>query len=187
VRRAALAAASAVLAGTAMAGCTGTGGAAPPRATGAPSSGRYPVATPQPQVTGTPTATPGGYQLVAAGDPVRVVLAGADLLAQVSGPEVTLPEPTPGQPVTAHSAPGVLTVSLTATSGRLEVPASSFLGLDERQDPIALQPDAAAVSVSPGHPATLHLSSEFDAGHTTLTWQPEGRPLVTWDFVVEID
>lgn len=178
-----------VLAGG-LSGCSG-GGDAPDQLadgpTAAPSAGRYAVATPAPQVLGTPTATAGGYQLVAAGDPVHVRLPGADLVAQVSGPDVTLPAPTPGQPVTARSAPGVLTVALTSTRGTLRVDPASFLGLDQTQRPITLRPDARQVTVSPGRPVTLHLSSQFDSGHTTLTWQPLGRPLVTWDFVVEID
>lgn len=173
-----------------LAGCTGADAASPAAsatATSAPSAGHYPVATPQPRVEQTPTAAPGHYQLVAAGDPVRVQLPGADLVAVVSGPDVQLPTPAPGEPITADAAPGVLSVSLTATSGSLTVPASSFLGLDESRNPIALAPDAADLTVSPGHPATLLLRSTFASGHTTLTWQPQGTPLITWDFVVEID
>jgi len=44
-----------------------------------------------------------------------------------------------------------------------------------------------ACIVALGHPATLHLSTIFRGGHTTFTWQPGGTPLVTWDFVVELD
>ena len=163
--------------GAPRAGCAGA----------APGAGSYPVATPQTEVLATPTATAGGYQLVAAGDPVRVLLPDADVTAQVSGPDVDVPTPAPGQPLSAVSAPGVLTVTFTATFGRLDVSAASFLGLDEKQDPEALSADVPSVTVEPGHPATLHLSSTFATGHTTLTWQPLGSPLVTWDFVVEID
>jgi hypothetical protein len=153
----------------------------------APGAGSYPVATAGPMVTAVPTATLGGYQLVAAGEPVLVELPGAELEATTSGPDVTLPVPSPGQPITAESAPGVLTVSLSAVSGSADVLASSFLGLDEKRDPISLQSDVDHVAVSPGHPAVVHLSAQFASGHTTLTWQPTGPPQVTWDFVVEID
>jgi hypothetical protein len=153
----------------------------------APGSGSYPVATPGPMVTAVPTATLGGYQLVAAGEPVFVELPGAELEATTSGPDVTLPVPSPGQPITAESAPGVLTVSLSAVSGSVDVPASSFLGLDEKRDPISLRSDVDHVPVSPGHPGVVHLSAQFASGHTTLTWQPTGSPQVTWDFVVEFD
>lgn len=177
------------VAAAALAGCSGAAGAVDetPTATSAPHAGAYPVATPVPQVTSTPTVSAGGYQLVAAGDPVRVVLPDADLVAVVAGPEVDVPVPAPGQPITAQSAPGVLSVTLTVERGQVTVPASSFLALDEDQDPVALTADAPTVTATPGHPATLQLSSRFATGHTTLTWQPLGSPLITWDFVVEID
>jgi len=179
----------AVVAAAALTGCSGAAGAAGEagEATSAPHAGAYLVATPVPQVTSTPTVSAGGYQLVAAGDPVRVVLPDADLVAVVAGPELDVPEPAPGQPITAQSAPGVLSVTLTVDSGHLTVPASSFLALDEDQDPVALTSSAPTVTATPGHPATVQLSSRFATGHTTLTWQPQGAPLITWDFVVEID
>ena len=33
----------------------------------------------------------------------------------------------------------------------------------------------------------MRLSAQIPSGHATLTWQPTGHPLVTWDFVVEVD
>jgi len=179
------AAALVLAAGTLCAACTGADAA--DAGAGAPSSGHYAVATPQPEVLATPQVSAGGYQLVSAGDPVDVRLPDVELSAQVSGPDVELPTPAPGQPVTAESAAGVLTVTFTAQSGSLDVPASSFLGLDEKRDPIALTPDADQLSVTPGAPVTLHLAGQFASGHTTLTWQPLGSPLITWDFTVEID
>jgi len=92
----------------------------------------------------------------------------------------------PGTPPPV-SAPGVLTVSLTSEQGTLDVPARSFLTLGERQDRILVHADHTAVHVAPGRPATLHLSTVFRAGHTTFTGQPQGKPVVTWDFVVELD
>ncbi len=159
----------------------------PASATTAPHSGEYAVATPQPAVTSTPTVTPGGYPLVAAGVPVALRREGADAVVTVAGPEVTLPVPAPGQPVVATQAPGVLTVTVVASRGSVPVRSSEFLGLDETQDPYALTPDVTELVATPGSPATLHLASDFASGHTTLTWQPDGAPLITWDFVVEID
>lgn len=155
--------------------------------TRAPHAGRYPVAVAQAAVTSTPTVTPGGYQLVAAGVPVALRTPDAEAAVTVAGPEVRLPVPAPGQPVTATQAPGVLTVTVVASRGSVPVRASDFLGLDEEQESYALTPDAAEAVATPDHPVTLHLASDFASGHTTLTWQPDGRPLVTWDFVVEID
>ena len=153
----------------------------------APHAGSYPVATAQPAVSATPTVTPGGYQLVAAGVPVDLRTPDAQAVITVSGPDVDVPVPQVGQPITASRAPGVLTVTVTASSGSVPVRAGDFLGLDEQQEPYALSPDTAQATATPGHPATVHLASDFASGHTTLTWQPGGAPLVTWDFVVEID
>ena len=153
----------------------------------APQAGHYAIATAGQAVTAVPTAAPGTPQLVVAGDPVRVQLPGADVVALVSGPDVTLPSPVPGQPVTAESAPGVLTVTLTATSGTLDVPAASLTALDENRRPIPLRADTDTITASPGRPATVHLAAQFTSGDTLLTWQPDGQTLVTWDFTVEID
>jgi len=147
-------------------------------------AGRYPVATAPAQQVG--SASAGHYQLVAAGDPVHVQVGAARVLARMSGPDIDQTGAVPGKPPPT-SAPGVLTVNLTSEQGTLDVPARSFLTLGERQDRISVHADHTAVHVAPGHPATLHLSTVFRAGHTTFTWQPQGKPVVTWDFVVELD
>ncbi len=148
----------------------------------APAAGAYPVATPASAVLATPTAGAGHYALVSAGDPVQVDVGGAQLVARVDGPELTVP---PGPP--PDHAAGVLTVTLTSTQGELTVQASSFLLLDKGRVAVATRADAAAVHVAPGSPATLRLSADVPAGHGTLTWQLTGHPLVTWDFVVEVE
>ena len=65
--------------------------------------------------------------------------------------------------------------------------AADFLALDQAQNPVALTASTSVGAAQPGAPAMLRLSADFHVGHATLTWQPTGRPLVTWDFVVEID
>jgi len=147
-------------------------------------AGRYPVATAAAQQIASASAA--HYQLVAAGDPVHVQVGAAHVLARMSGPDIDQRGAAPGTPPPL-SAPGVLTVSLTSERGTLDVTARSFLTLGERQDRISVHADHAAVHVAPGRPATLHLSTVFRAGHTTFSWQPQGKPLVTWDFVVELD
>lgn len=166
---------------TLTAACSGGASSAAAPLAGA---GHYPVATARPpQVS---SASAGHYQLVAAGDQVHVQVGTARVLARMSGPEIDQVGAVPGKPPPT-SAPGVLTVSLTSEQGTLDVPAGSFLTLGERQDRIAVHADHTAVHVAPGRPATFHLSTAFRAGHTTFTWQPQGAPLVTWDFVVELD
>lgn len=158
----------------------------PGQLTAAPSPGAYPVATPPAEVRQTPLATPGGYQLVAAGVPVRVEQAdGSAAVVQVMGPNLRLASAGPTGPV--QHAQGVLTVTATSTAGAVDLKASSFLALDQKQHRFPLHADVATATATPGSPATIRLSADFDAGHTTLTWQPAGRPLVTWDFVVELD
>ncbi len=170
------------LVGAVLSGC----GSAASSASIAPAAGHYPVASPPPEALTTPTASKGHYQLVAAGEPVIVHRAGAVAAVDVAGPDINPLPATQGQPP-AQQAPGTLTVTVRPSSGRLDVAAANFLGLDQAQNRIALHADRPLVHADPQHPATLRLSAVFVAGHTTVTWQPAGRPLVTWDFVVELD
>ncbi len=165
-----------------LAGCGGTGTTKP----AVPAAGQYPVATAPPQVLAIPVVSDGHYQLVAAGQPVVVRRAGAVALVEAAGPELNPVAVAAGQAPVQH-APGTLTVTVRPRSGRLDVQAAGFLALDGAKNRIALRADRAAVSADPQHPATMHLRAVFPAGHTTLTWQPAGKPLVTWDFVVELD
>lgn len=153
----------------------------------APHAGAYPVAEPGTDVVRQATVRQGGYALVAAGDPVEVHLHDADLLVTMAGPDVDVPQPAPGEPINASSAPGTITVTATATRGRAAFASKQFLGLDEEQSKVHLGTDRRSGIASPGHPVTLHLHSQFASGHTTLTWQPVGKPLITWDFTIEID
>lgn len=147
-------------------------------------AGRYPVATAPSQLV--VSASAGHYQLVSAGDLVHVQVGAARVLARMSGPEIDQRSSEPGMPPPI-SAPGVLTVTLTSERAPLDVPATSFLTLGTLQDAIRVHADHTAVHLAPGRRATPHLSTAFRAGHTTFTWQPEGKPLVTWDFIVELD
>lgn len=165
-----------------LSGCSASSASDADPTAGAGHAGSYPVATPGAAVHATPEAADGHYQLVSAGDTVRATLGPAVLLAKVTGPELTVP---PGPP--ADAAPGVLTVDLTGQAGSTTVTAASFLVLDEARHAVPVRADAASVAVSGGRHAVLRLSGRLPAGHATVTWQPTGRPVVTWDFVVEID
>jgi len=152
----------------------------------APAAGHYPIATAAPQVLATPVVSDGHYQLVAAGEPVVVRRAGAVAVVDAAGPDLSPVAVAAGQAPVQH-APGTLTVTVRPESGRLDVQAAGFLALDEAKNRIPLRADRASSSVAPGHPGTLRLRAVFPAGHATLTWQPAGKPLVTWDFMVELD
>ena len=161
---------------------TGTACSSVPHPEGAPHAGSYPVATPGDEVRATPRADDATYRLVSAGDTVQADVGAVRLLALAAGPELTIP---PGPP--ASHVGGVLTVTLRSQQGTATLPTSSFLLLDEGQQPIAYTADAPSVTVAPGVPAVVHLTADLPAGHATLTWQPTGHPMVTWDFVVEVD
>jgi len=165
-----------------LAGCGATGA----NDAVAPAAGHYPVATAPQQVLATPVVSDGHYQLVAAGEPVVVRRAGAVAVVDAAGPDLSPVAVAAGQAPVQH-APGTLTVTVRPDSGRLDVQAAGFLALDEAKNRIPLRADRTSSSGAPGHPATLRLSAVFPAGHTTLTWQPAGKPLVTWDFTVELD
>ena len=152
----------------------------------APGAGDYPVATAPPQVLATPVVSDGHYQLVAAGEPVVVRRAGGVTVVDAAGPDLSPVAVAAGQ-APVQQAPGTLTVTVRPDSGRLDLQAAGFVALDEAKNRIPLRADRASSSSAPGHPATLRLSAVFPAGHTTLTWQPAGKPLVTWDFMVELD
>lgn len=180
----AVGAAALAVAALTLSGCSS---ASAPEA--APHAGQYPVATPVAETTTMPTAAAGRYQVLPAGEPVDVRLPGGrEAVVDVLGPDVTVPAVSGSGP-TAEVVHGRLdfTVSVKVVHGSLTVPATTFLGLDERQSPFPLTSDKTSVTASPGHDATLHLTGRFEVGHTTLTWQPAGSPLVTWDFTVEPD
>lgn len=187
-RRALLAAGAGTALVLGLAACTGGQRPASDAADAhAPHAGQYAVAKAGPNVTEVQHVTAGGYSLVAAGEPVVATLPGGSSTVEVSGPDVQLPYNAPGTPIAGEDAHGELTVTFTRTTGSLPVRASDFLALDEDQSPIALTPDRATLTAAGGTTETLHLSGLFHTGHTTLTWQPEGKPLVTWDFTIEID
>ena len=156
--------------------------AVPGGAPAAPRAGAYAIATPGPLVLATPQASDGRYQLVAAGTPVAVTIGASTGLAVMSGPDLAVPAGPP-----ASHAHGAITMTITADRGSLPVAAADFLALDQAQNPVALTASTSVGAAQPGVPAMLRLSADFHVGHSTLTWQPTGRPLVTWDFVVEID
>ena len=149
-------------------------------------SGSYPVATAPSSISAIPTVATGGYQLVAAGDPVEARLTGARVRIAALGPDVAVRTGADGA-IDHEHADGTLTMRIDVLSGHLAIPASSFLTLDEKQEPIATAATPASVDLASGQGATIRLNARFDAGHTTVTWQPTGKPLITWDFTIELD
>jgi hypothetical protein len=132
------------------------------------------------------TAAPGHAQLVAMGDQVRLDLGSRQGAITATGPDLAQAAPGPDGKPPQQSA-GSVTVVLRATSGEWTLSAAALTATDEFGKPIALTPDAASVTATPGHDATVHLSGTFTAGHATLSWADGGATLATWDFEVELD
>lgn len=150
--------------------------------------GRVPIPTP-PAVRATPTASPGHAQLVSIGDTVRVEVGGRSVLVTASGPELRAAVPPS---VSAPAAPdrrsaGTVTVTLRAASEPVTLCAAGLAARDELGHAIPLAADQPCATAAPGRAAALRLSGTFAAGHATLVWQSAGKPLVTWDFEVELD
>lgn len=180
---------------TAAAGCTAT--AAGPSGSASPTdsdpssvvaeSGRVPVATPPPEARTPPVATERKLQLVAMGEVVRARLADADLLVTALGPSYTAPSVTVGHRP-AGRVVGYVDVTATARSGSVGLAAGQFSSRDQRGGQVPLRPrGAAAATVTPGHPARFRLDAVFADGAAQITWRYRGRPLVVWDFTVELD
>jgi hypothetical protein len=132
------------------------------------------------------TAAPGHAQLVAIGDPVHLDLGSQQGQITATGPDLAVTGPTAGGKPPEQSK-GTVTVVLKVTDGSRPLDPADLTASDELGKPIALTADTAAVTATPGHDATVHLSGTFEAGHATLSWNAAGKPLATWDFEVELD
>lgn len=183
---------AAVVAGWLVTGCLVTGctpAAAPDPAPRTAPPASVLGAVPIPSVpTGTPapvTASVGHPQLLAMGAPVQVNLPGGQGLITTDGPTENLP---PGGAVPGSAVTGVITVTVTAATGRIDLTTADLACRDETGAVVALAPvGPAAVVASPGHPATLRLSGTFHDGDAQINWRQAGHVIAIWDFTIEID
>jgi hypothetical protein len=120
------------------------------------------------------------------GDPVHLELGGQQGQITATGPDLATTGPAVGGKPPEQSK-GTVTVVLHLTDGSRALDPADLTATDELGKPIALTADAGAVTATPGHDATLHLSGTFAAGHATFSWNASGKPLATWDFEVELD
>jgi hypothetical protein len=123
------------------------------------------------------------------GDSVAVRLGRGSTLATAVGPSV----PEEGQfpiPETTHCT---FTVTFTKTVGTVPLPAGGFASVDERGHVHVLRVVRRAGRATPrrapaGRTIALTLEGLLPTGNGRLEWTPAGRrPVVSWDFVVEID
>jgi hypothetical protein len=123
------------------------------------------------------------------GDTVSVRLARGRVLATAVGPVV----PEEGRFPVPATSPCRFTVTFTAASGSVPISAAAFTILDELSHlhrPRVTVAGGGPIprAVAPGHTVTLSVSDILPTGNGQLRWAPGGsKPIVSWDFDVEID
>jgi hypothetical protein len=123
------------------------------------------------------------------GDSVLVTLAHGEALATAVGPQV----PEIGRvPVPATSL-CTFVLTLARTSGTVPLGAGAFTILDEQghlhHPSVTAYPDGRLPGAAPvGKSFSVKLTGVLPIGQGELRWAPQGtKPIVTWDFDVEID
>jgi hypothetical protein len=159
------------------------------------SSGHYgglPSWLPKPKtsVRRTLGATVARPVLAIEGETVAVALPGRALLATAVGPSVPTPRGTGPVP---PSAPCTFIVTFARASGAIALDAGAFSIVDAFGDVVrphvtGLHGGAPPALVAPGQTVSIALHDVLPTGNGTLRWAPAGsRPLVSWDFAVELD
>jgi hypothetical protein len=127
--------------------------------------------------------------LAVEGDTVRVILARGQTLATAVGPAV----PEEGQfPVPATTSCTFM-ITFVSVSGTVPLSAAAFTIRDELgqlHHPRVTAQDGASppADATDGKTVTLTIKAVLPTGNGQLRWAPQGgRPLVSWDFDVEID
>jgi len=186
-RLALLAAAVAIATGGAVAGVLLT-------RSGRPAAGGYgqiPSWLPQPKtpVGRIVSASPAHPWLAIEGDSVSVRFARGRVLATAVGPQV----PEEGRFPVPATSPCTFVVTFARTSGTVPLRSSSFTILDEdgrlhRPRVTVLGGGALPARLPAGKTISVKVSSVLPTGSGDLRWAPGGRkPVVSWDFDVEID
>jgi len=124
------------------------------------------------------------------GDTVSVRLAHGRAAVTAVGPAV----PESGRFPVPASSPCTFTVTFAAAAGSVPLRARDFSFLDElgriHSNPRVRLLDGGALprSLGPGRPVSITVHAVLPTGNGRLRWAPAGaRPIVSWDFDVEID
>ena len=123
------------------------------------------------------------------GDSVRVQLARGQVLATAVGPQV----PGQGQFPVPATTPCTFTITFVNASGVVPLSQAAFTILDEqgnlhRPSVTVAGGSALPADILPGQKVTLIVKDVLPTGAGTLRWSPEAaKPIVSWDFDVEID
>ncbi len=123
------------------------------------------------------------------GDSVRVRLARGQVLATAVGPQV----PEEGQFPVPATTPCTFTVTFVDASGVVPISQAAFTIVDEqgnlhRPSVTVAGGGALPAGLPPGQKVTLIVRDVLPTGAGDLRWSPGGgKPIVSWDFDVEID
>jgi hypothetical protein len=123
------------------------------------------------------------------GDTVSVDLARGRVLATAVGPSV----PEDGRFPVPATSPCTFIVTFASASGVIPLSARAFTFIDEfghvRHPRVTVMGGGPLPrQVVPGRPMSLKVYDVLPTGDGGLTWAPDGgRPIVSWDFDVEID
>jgi len=123
------------------------------------------------------------------GDTVAVTLAGGGVYATAVGPSV----PESGKFPVPATSPCTFIVTFARTSGAIPINPADFTITDEEghlhhPKVAALHGGAAPTRITPGKPVSLKIYDVLPTGSGSLSWAPaSARPIVSWDFDVEID
>lgn len=135
------------------------------------------------------TATPAHPALSIQGETVSVDLSGGHVLATVAGPEV----PEEGHFPVPATSPCTFILTLASASGTVPLRAADFTFVDDHggvHHPRLSELHGGPVpsAAPPGRTVSLKLYDVLPTGDGGLEWAPDGgRPLVGWDYTVEID
>ncbi len=127
--------------------------------------------------------------LAVEGDTVAVNLAHGRVLATGVGPQV----PQQGHFPVPATTPCTFTVTLTSVSGTVPLNPAAFTTRDEYGQLHSLHVTNHGAGLVPrgverGKTITLTMSAVLPTGQGQLQWTPSGtKPIVSWDFEVEID
>ena len=137
----------------------------------------------------TVTATTAHPWLAVEGDTVSVHLARGRAEATTVGPAV----PEEGRFPVPATSPCTFTVTFAVASGIVPLRASAFTIVDElgrlHHPQVKMRGGGPLPShIPPGRTVSLTLKDVLPTGNGRLRWAPDGaRPIVSWDFDVEID
>jgi hypothetical protein len=134
-------------------------------------------------------ASPAHSVLGIEGDTVAVKLASGSVYATAVGPSV----PESGKFPVPRTSPCTFVVTFAKASGAIAIRPADFTITDEQghlhhPNVTVLHGGAPPSQITAGKPVTLEIYAVLPTGSGSLSWAPQTpRPIVSWDFDVEID